>query len=520
MSARSAPSRVTRALGYSLSNTCWQASAAAVTACLYALWVLSDIPTHHPSADSHYHFTVAREIGRGVLAPDPARGLPFTVLRDMPVDHYWAFHVLLAPFTWIGDYKWGLRWAASVGFAAVIASLAAFISARRVPNAALWALCAMLFANQDWRYLQLRGAQCMVPLSLLIVELAGFRRASRTRQLALVGTAFIGIWCYHGALVLLPYAAVASCAAHCLDPALRQLHARVLAVMRDTACVATGLIAGLLVNPYMDARFSTFRFLVFHVTRMLADPQNLYTDVVAEFHGFRGDYFVYMPEWGLLFLATVGTLLWVASRWIVQRPPSRSARVIAAVCILGMLLTWRAVRMREYSVPVAFALLAVVWSGRSLREPGILSKFGLPAVCALLLLWAMKLRAPETRVQIGQSLPTDLFHGAASILERNGEHPILNLAEADYGMLRIETPRVVCVHSLSRYFIYPYRDLYDDVWLIYRDAMRSDVRTRAALERFARRGVRIVATHGNRALDAWALAHPESLRPVFQSTVG
>ena len=64
----------------------------------YAAWVLGATPEHQPGIDSHYHFRMGGEIASGTLVPDMAADLPLTVYRDLDVDHYWGFHVLLAPF--------------------------------------------------------------------------------------------------------------------------------------------------------------------------------------------------------------------------------------------------------------------------------------------------------------------------------------------------------------------------------------------------------------------------------------
>ena len=130
----------------------------------YAAVLLALSPGQQPSADSHFHFEVARWIARGDFVPDLARGLPMTILRDMPVDHYWGYHVLLAPFALLPDAELGMKVATVVFFAAVAVSICAFLRARGVAYPWAWALAAMLFSTQDWRYMQLRGGQLVVPL--------------------------------------------------------------------------------------------------------------------------------------------------------------------------------------------------------------------------------------------------------------------------------------------------------------------------------------------------------------------
>jgi len=130
----------------------------------YSWWVLTQAAGYQPSADSHYHFTAARYLLRHGPWPSPATGLPFTVFAQLPVDHYWGLHVLLTPFAAISDYSLGLKLAAAVGFSIVFAALAAFFARRQVSHPIAWALLCGLFSNQDWRYLQLRGAQLLLVL--------------------------------------------------------------------------------------------------------------------------------------------------------------------------------------------------------------------------------------------------------------------------------------------------------------------------------------------------------------------
>jgi hypothetical protein len=115
-------------------------------------------------------------------------------------------------------------------------------------------------------------------------------------------------------------------------------------------------------------------------------------------------------------------------------------------------------------------------------------------------------------------LPTRQYRGARAILEANGDRPILNIAEADYCMLLWEYDRVVCVQALSRYFIYPYPELFHDVWELHD---RADVspETLPILRRFWDRGVRLVAAHRTHKMMTYARAHPEVLHPVFCSPV-
>src|SRR5580700_5189564 len=101
----------------------------------YAAAILAGWRGYQPSADSLYHFSVAREMAHGTLVPDVARGLPFTVLRDMPVDHYWGYHLLLAPFALATDPELGMKVATVTLFALVCVATYLFLNARGVTYA-------------------------------------------------------------------------------------------------------------------------------------------------------------------------------------------------------------------------------------------------------------------------------------------------------------------------------------------------------------------------------------------------
>jgi hypothetical protein len=222
------------------------------------------------------------------------------------------------------------------------------------------------------------------------------------------------------------------------------------------------------------------------------DSAHLYDDQdIAEFHGFPLRVALAHPEW-LLLLA--GTLASVASVALVAYAERRRgaqrqdvARVVlAGLALAGVTLTAQAMRTREYSVPLAFALFAVL--APRARESLIGASIAVPLIAA-----AFVLHGEET-LRLDRGLPTHQYDGALPLLEANGEHPVLNIAEADYCMLRWQWDRVVCVQALSRYFLYPYKDVFHDVWELH-DHADTSPETRDILRRFWDRGVRLVAVH-------------------------
>ena len=237
------------------------------------------------------------------------------------------------------------------------------------------------------------------------------------------------------------------------------------------------------------------------------DTAHLYDDQeIAEFHGFPAKIFLAHPEWLLLVAGLAVAVAYVVAR---RRTIGRDAIVLTGMALAGIALTAQAMRTREYSVPVAFALLAVLAPKRA-PSPLVAS------IAALALVAALAFHGDETLPLIATHLPTSQYRGARELLEANGDRPILNVAEADYCMLRWQNPRVACVQGLSRYFIYPYRGLFHDIWEIH-DRADTSPETIPILRRFWDRGVRLVAVHRTNGMIQFAEAHPEVLRPVFIS---
>jgi hypothetical protein len=473
----------------------------------YAAAILAGWRGYQPSADSLYHFSVAREIARGHLMPDVARSLPFTVLRDMPVDHYWGYHLLLAPFALAADPEAGMKVATASLFAGIFVSLYLFLRARGVPYAWAWAVMPALVSTQDWRYLQLRGGQLALPLLFGMIQVAFFEPRVARRRAWLVAIGYVALLSYNGGVVLLPLH-VAGVLALLLTR--RQAPGQVV----DPAFTALGMALGLTVNPYMDARASTWRFFALHVGAMGRDSAHLYDDQdIAEFHGFPLRVAFAHPEWLLLLAGTLASIALVAYRERPGAAPRQNVApvVLAGLALAGIALTAQAMRTREYSVPLAFALFAVL--APRVRESLVGASIVVPLMAA-----AFVLHGEETR-RLDRGLPTHQYDGARPLLEANGDHPILNIAEADYCMLRWQWDRVVCVQALSRYFLYPYKDVFHDVWELH-DHADTSPETPDILRRFWDRGVRLVAVHElHNRMAPYAESHPELLHRVFESPI-
>jgi hypothetical protein len=120
------------------------------------------------------------------------------------------------------------------------------------------------------------------------------------------------------------------------------------------------------------------------------------------------------------------------------------------------------------------------------------------------------------------TLHTRIYEGARPVLASNHSSPVLNLVEADYNLLKWEYRDVSCVQGLSRYFLLPNRQIYDDVQMLKNPKTGDQDRFRA-LDRFGALGIKLVANHVSRidgrrtAFDSFARKYRHALEPVFES---
>jgi hypothetical protein len=465
---------------------------------------------YQASADSYYHFAVAREIAHGQWRSELQARLPWTILRQWPVDHYFGFHLLLAPFAALPDALWGLKLATLLFFMAVPLCTFWFLYARGVPFAWAWCFVPVLFANQDWRYLMLRGGNWLLVLSIALLQVAFFTPNRLRRRLGIVLVSYAATLSYQGGVILLPLhvAALLSACVLCFRQVERER-------LWEPLLTALGLSLGFLLNPYMNASAATFRFLWFHVGYMNLDPAGLYPGL-REFGPVPLAYLPANPE---LIVAPVCLLL--AAGWIVvgvarRRPPSYAVAVLLGAALAGLALTARAIRMREYSVPWAvlfFGLYASEWRLR--WQMPLLRRIAAPAlgafVCILLLL-----KWPSTFQLLGDHLPHAQYAGARALLEAHRGPPVLNVAEGDYTTLRWEDPNVATVQGLSHYFLYPNRPVFEDVTAL-RESANAALRL-DAVRRFYERGVRLVAVQHRNSAFALFERYPSAFRLAYRST--
>jgi hypothetical protein len=412
----------------------------------------------------------------------------------------------------VRDPEVGMKLAAAALFAALVSAIGIVAERRRAPLPWAWASASVLFVSQDWRYLQLRGGVLMATLLLAFVEVAFFVEPSRRRRTALVLIATLSSISYNGALVLFPMH-VAGLASLVFLPDRAPLRARAI----EPLLTAAGVLLGLVVNPYFDRQLSTFRFAFLNVWVIGRDSAGLFAGREnLEVSPFPFE--TLRNEWGwgvLLTLALVGAAV-VAWRRARGARVERDELVYGALTLMGIALTARMLRLREYALPMGFVFFGVVAKRLPPWVIGTVRRRVTATVVALAVLAGVAEReSKKTMNLIVQTHPAiDLFGGAREILESHAGAPVGNLVLGDGNLLLWEWPKVVVAQGGSPYFVYLHdRELYDDLRAL-RD-VPADGAASAALDRMERRGTRLVSARAGLAFHEFAARHPGRLRRVF-----
>ena len=480
----------------------------------FALSILLAADGRQPGVDSHYHFMMGQEIANGNLVPSMAEDLPFTVYKDLDVDHYWGFHVLLSPFTLISDQETSMKLATTVMFCFVILSLFVYLRRRGIQFSWFWAFVPLFMTSIAWRYLHLRGAQLLVPILLFFLASAFYEDGARKRRITLFCCAFLGMLSYQGAIVLLTAHIAGLGAWWVLKPSTFSWKRA-----WEPTLTGAGLAAGLTFNPYMNASGQTWEFAGYHLFTMGVDRDGLYGRV-AEFHGFAPEWFFAHLEWLFFALAVVVGLGWLLRTRLQKQELTRDQAVNAGLAVLGILMTSMATRATEYSV--IFGVLFLSSLTPRIERAALTTK--LSRLLPLVIIVPLWLHAGQTAQALNtrNTLHTRMYEGAKPHLERNGSSPVLNLVEADYNTLLWEYSDTRCVQGLSRYFLIQNHQAYQDVQTLKHPQTTAWAKLEA-LRRFSDQDISLVANHLTRingeptAFALFAGKIPEILIPVFRS---
>lgn len=284
--------------------------------------------------DGLFHFQLARLIWEQGPWVDVS-WLPLTVLGKNGPDHHWLWHTLISPFAMIADPELGLRWSILTTAAVVPGLLNALARALRIPFAPVLALLAVTAGIiVPVRLVMLRAQN----LAILLLPLA-ITLDLRQRWLWLAICAFAFMQSYHGAVLLVPIAALI-CALRLFLLGEWQ--------WRGIASVATGLVLGLVASPWVP---KNVEYLMFHL--FFKGSKVLPAEVGTEWNSLSWDGMWFESKIALLFY--LGAIILTIGMSVRHRDFRRRFESIAWLAVTAMFLVMykNAWRFAEYFVPFA-----------------------------------------------------------------------------------------------------------------------------------------------------------------------
>ncbi|MFA6604038.1 MAG: hypothetical protein WCT10_04355 [Patescibacteria group bacterium] len=323
--------------------------------------------------DSFYHLKMALLLKeRGFVADFP--WLPFTTLAHAYADHHFLYHWAMVPFIAVFGPFVGAK-ASAVFFAS--AALTAFYRLLRVCRAAAPLFFAALLATSGTFLFRFDLVKATAPsLLILFLALAAWRER-KPRLLFLL--AWVYVWT-HGGWPLLLVAAAALATGEFLSGSIfdgrtgiawhgLSLRRPSRDIILNLAAIASGLVAGVLVNPYFPRNLQFYWEQIFQIAIVgfrdrIGVGSEWYAYPFLELFRAAGTVFV-----------MAGVCLTIVAYVVLHRrqikilsgaadPNERrnAALVFAAVLLTGLflLLTLRSRRHVEYFVPFAFLAEALV----------------------------------------------------------------------------------------------------------------------------------------------------------------
>ena len=295
--------------------------------------------------DSYFHIKYAWLLWKdGFLRDFP--WLQGTIFRDVWIDHWFLYHVLLIPFTWLGDLTLAGQAAAAFWAASAIFSAYLLIYSFGIKDAAwrrfAWIWAIVLVASSSTLLYRLSQTRVQ-SLSLLFLIVAIFlMEKERHRWLLPVG--FFYAWLYNGSVILLPVAALYMLSRWIMDRRY---------VWSPCLYSAIGLVLGFVLNPYFpDNGIFLWNHLQENLIRHTPVPVSMeWTDYSSWmlFETCRGAWIFLCV--GVLALAFQGRVL------------SRRSLSFFLINLLFLVMSFRAMRFVEY-----WPVFAVLFSASALQE--------------------------------------------------------------------------------------------------------------------------------------------------------
>jgi hypothetical protein len=295
--------------------------------------------------DSYFHIKYAWLLWKdGQLWDFP--WLQGTLFRNVWIDHSFLFHLLLIPFTWLGDLTMAAK--AAAAFWAATAIFAAYLLIRSFGNkdaswrrfAWIWAI--VLVASSPTMLYRLTHTRVQSVSLLFLIVAIFLMEKERYRWLLPLG--FLYAWLYNGSVILLPVSALYMLTRGVMDRRL---------VWPPCLYTAIGLILGFVLNPYFPDNliflWSHLQEYLFHPTPVPVSMEWTEYSSWVLFDSCRGAWIFLCA--GILALTLQGRVL------------SRRSLSFFLINLLFLLMFFRAQRFVEY-----WPAFAILFSASALEE--------------------------------------------------------------------------------------------------------------------------------------------------------
>lgn len=199
--------------------------------------------------DGYYHIKWSQLLWQGLLSghfPPAFTWLPLTTLNSSRyADQHFLFHLLLIPFTWLGDLRLGAKLAAVLFGSAAVFSLYWLVLRYRVRHALLWLLALLSCSWLFYARLSMTKAQS---ISILFI-VAGIVLLFERKYVWLVPAAFLYVWTYNLFVMLGVLAVIWTAVVWWSERR---------AEWRPVVWAGIGMLAGFVINPYFPNNVRLF----------------------------------------------------------------------------------------------------------------------------------------------------------------------------------------------------------------------------------------------------------------------
>jgi hypothetical protein len=460
--------------------------------------------------DSLYHIKYAWLLwNEGAIRSFP--WLQGTIFRDAWVDHQFLYHLLLIPFTWIGDLRLAARAAGAFWASAAIYSV--YLLIREMGEAGSqwrrWAWVWPLVIAASSHTMLYRLTNTRVQAVCVVFMMAAIMLQEKGRYRYLLPLGFLFAWLYHGSVILIPLTLLY--AASCLIIERRLIWSPVV-----YACA--GLALGFLINPYFP---DSIGFLIRHLPDVAGSGTGVPPS--AEWVSYAS-WDLFQTTRGAWLLLLVGVLMMTFYRHGLTR---RTLFHFLACCMMLVLFLkvrrfveywplfvalFSASVIQEVSGEVAASVERIApadTQGRRVMRLAFLSALCLVLACVAVL------NAIRTGYDIAANAPIDRFANASAWLKANTpRHSVVYNGQWDtFPDLFFHNHHNLWVAGLNANFTY---FLEPRLWLLYKNVSDGYVEDTARYLKQAYRADYALTLKKEGGLMRLAAAPQNGLMPVWE----